>query len=132
MAHKDDELIDSPSYTATGYLGVVTLEFRLIVFGLGAEILLGSDLSVQVGIVDEGLSFLGRLLYLAWGELFLAYTKECVILKVVPEDTYRRHRLVEGTHIVHLGFVAYIIKVRHILFVKNLRIREFSPAVLLL
>ena len=114
MANEDDELVDGPSHTASWYLSIVALEFCLIMLGLGAEILFGPNLTVQMGVVDKGLTLLGSFLYFTWGKLFLTYTKECVIFGVIPEDAYGWHRFIEGTHVVHLGFMAYFIEVRHI------------------
>jgi hypothetical protein len=53
MAYEDDELVDVPTYAATGNLRVVTLELGFLMFGLGFKKLLGSYLSMQLRVVDE-------------------------------------------------------------------------------
>lgn len=113
MAYKDDEFINGPGYTTTRYLSIITLKFRFVVLGLSSEIFLSPDLTVQVRIVYERLAFLSSLLYFARSEFFFSHTKKGMVFRVIPEDADRWHRLVEGTHIIHLCLMAYIIKVCH-------------------
>lgn len=116
MANKYDELIYAPGYTSARDLGIISFELGVQVFGLGTEILFCPNLAVQCGIVDEGLSLIGRLLYFARSKLFLSHAKEGMILRIIPEDSYRRHLLVEGLHVRHLCVMFFFGKVCHILF----------------
>jgi len=103
VAHEDDELVDVPSHAAAGNLRVVALKLGGFVLGLGLEVLLGPNLTVQLRVVDEGQSFVGCFLYLFGCQFLLANAKEYVIFGVVPKDSDGRHGLVEGAHVSHLG-----------------------------
>ena len=38
-----------------------------------------------------------------------------MILRIVPENPHARHLLVEGSHVLHLSDVVFIVKLCHIL-----------------
>ena len=58
MSDKDNELVDVPSHTTTWNLCIVAFELGFFVLGLSLKVLFGPHLSVQMGIVDEGQTFL--------------------------------------------------------------------------
>jgi len=51
MAYKDNKLVDVPSHTASGYLGIVALEFCILMFCLRLEVFLHPYVSVKMRII---------------------------------------------------------------------------------
>lgn len=109
MAHENDELVDVPSNTASGYLGVVAFEFGGFMLSLGTEIFFCPNLAMQMRIVDEGHAFFGGFFHLLGGEFLFANAKEIVFFGIVPKDTHAWHLLVKGAHIVHLRLSIFIV-----------------------
>ena len=58
VPHKDNEPVNVPSHASSGDLCVVPLELGVFVFGLRTEVFFCSYMPMQVGIVDEGETFL--------------------------------------------------------------------------
>lgn len=114
LANEHDELIDVPSHSASGDLRVVASKPSLLAFSLSLEILLCPDLPVQFGVVDERNTFLSRLFHFARCEFLLMYPKEPVFHRIVPENPYARHLLVEGGHVLHLRLVVFIVELGHL------------------
>ena len=115
MTYEHDELVDSPCNSATWNLSIIAFELCIVVFGLGTEILFGPYLTMQMWVVDERLAFFCSIFYLTRSDLFFTHTKKRVVIGIIPENTYGRHRLIERTHVVHLRLMIYLVKVGHIL-----------------
>ena len=109
MTYKDDELVDVPGYSTTRYLGVVAFELSGFMLGLRTEVFLCPNLSMQMGIVDEGHTFFGGFLYLLGGQFLFANAEEVMLVGIVPKDAHAWHLLVEGTHVVHLRLSVFIV-----------------------
>ena len=102
LTDKDNELVDGPSYTAPGNLGVISLELCFFACSLGAEIFLCPNVTMQLRIVDERQAIVSSFLHLLWGDFLLSDTEETLVLRVVPEDADLWHWFIKGAHCVHL------------------------------
>ena len=109
MTYEDDELVDVPGYSTARYLGVVAFELSGFMLGLRTEVFLCPNLSMQMGIVDEGHTFFGSFLYLLGGQFLFANAEEVMLVGIVPKDAHAWHLLVKGTHIVHLRLSVFIV-----------------------
>lgn len=103
VSDKHNKLIDTPCYSATGYLCIITTELCLQVFGLCAEILFCPHLSVKVWIVDKRHPFIRCFFHLLWCQFHLTDTEKRMVLRVVPKNAHARHLFVERLHVGHLS-----------------------------
>ena len=109
MAYKDDELVYVPGYSTARYLGVVAFELCGFMLGLRTEVFLCPNLSMQMGIVDEGHAFFGSFLHLFGSKFLFANAEKGMLFGIVPKDTHAWHLLVEGAHVIHLRLSVFIV-----------------------
>ena len=117
FANKNNELINSPSHSATWDLSVITFELRFNMLCLGTIKLLGPHLPMQVRIVNKRFPLFSSLLNLAWSKFLPTDAKKAIISWIIPKDSHAWHPLFKGFHILHLRLMFFITKLRHTLSV---------------
>ena len=75
MAHKDDEFINIPRHSPTGYLSVVPLKLGGFMLGLRTEVFFSPHLTMQMRIIDKWHTLLGGFLNLLGSKFFLTHSK---------------------------------------------------------
>ena len=108
LANEYNEFVDVPGDSTTRDLGIVSSELRLDMFCLGFKVFFSPNLTVQLGVVDEGNTFFSCVLNHFRGKFLFANAKELMVIQVIPKDSDARHLLVERCHVRHLSFMVCI------------------------
>ena len=113
LANEYNEFVDVPGDSTTRNLGIVSSELRLDMFCLGFKVFFSPNLTVQLGVVDEGNTFFSCLLNHLWRQFLFANTKELMVIRVVPENSHTWHLFIVGCHVLHLGVMVFIVELSH-------------------